>query len=177
VAQFKVVRGKGGRRTVVQVNTGEEGALAHNKALREAHERLEAEKRRKPVDRKDPGLNRPINWDPCPAYVALATELHKRPAAWAEKFVRKLENTQEVDRIRLIEESNPKYNGGRSKIFEMLDERMAELDPATPPPPPEEREPEPPETTESPCPHCDFKAGSAEGLAAHLESNHADQEL
>jgi hypothetical protein len=177
VGLFKVTRGRGGRRTISQINTGEEGALRHNKVLREAQEKLAKEAAKKPLEQKDATLFRPVTWEASAAYRALAEGLYKRPAAWTEQWIRKITNPEELKRIRLMEEAHPKYKNGRRNLLALIDDREVEVAPPAPPPPAEELDEKPPETVESPCPHCDFKAGSEEGLKAHLEVYHPDIEL
>ena len=177
MTMFKVARGRGGKRVMYQVNTGEEGNLAHNKILQDAAEKLAKEKAKKPVDRKDQTLNRPPSWQPSSAYRALAEGLYKRPIAWAEKFIRKLDSIDEVDRIRMIEQANPKSDGGREKLLTILDDRKAELEPAPTPQPDEKVAEAVAETKTHACPHCEFVAGSEEGLEAHINAVHQALEL
>lgn len=174
MALFKVTRGKGGSRTISQLNTGEEGQLAHNKTLREAEERARERAKKNPLEHKDTPMSRPPTWTPCSAYRALAEGMHKHPVSWAEKFVKKLETVDEVDRIRLMETSHPKYEGGRLRMMGILDDRRAELDPTIALNVVTEEEINLPENVESPCTLCSFVAGSPEGLQAHMEATHTE---
>ena len=82
----------------------------------------------------------------------------------------KIDSTEEIEKLRIIEKANPKYEGGRVGVFAEMDDREAELRPA--PGPKEVQEHDPEEAQESKCPHCDFVAASEAGLEAHLEASH-----
>jgi len=164
VGLFKVHRGAGGRREVSQIATPEEGKNT-----------LPAEEKKAAPEVKKLLIDRPARTPHAgsPAYKALATGISKQSAEWAKRFIKKLTDPEEVKLIRILEINHPKHIGGRKTIIAALDVQDAEIAPkdfkAPMAPKPKKQEPE---VDELACPQCEFKAGSVEGLEAHVTAIH-----
>jgi len=167
VGIFKVER-RGGSRVMTQTATHEEKAarMVNDGKVETLEEALEdvGIAKAAPAPPKEAMPKQPM--DASPAFKALQTGLYKQSIAWAQKFITKLKTVEEVEEIVKIEKLHPKYEGGRVTIMKSLKEQEITLNPyAVVDPKAEEKE-------DLSCPHCDFKAGSADGLAAHISANH-----
>ena len=118
---FKIGRGKDGKRKMDQVATDEELRLQRGESLVDA---IEAE----PVAKVLPLRPPPSPHAGSAAYRALSSDLHKQSVQWAKKFIAKLDKVEEVDRIRVVEETHPKYNGGREGVLNALVGKLRELE-------------------------------------------------
>ena len=197
MGHFRFVRGRGGARKVSQVPTGEEPHLQEKKdedeELNEAASEIGIEAPTNP-ERQQRVL---MPDDPSAGFKKLLNGLYKQSIPWAEKYIEKLETLEEVEAIRHKEVTHPKYEGGRTGVHKALNEKADEIDENRKKPErtevdadevvvldedaeieDENTEPEVPETDMPEaadtydCPKCDFSAGSAAGLEAHVFSNH-----
>lgn len=160
MAMFKMGRGKGGGRTMRQIATPEEGKnllYAEEPSLQVTMEDVDVE---------------PLKTDAyagSPAYMALLNGLSKQSVAWAKKFIAKLDSREEIARLKPVEQNHPKHGGGRKGVLAALVARDIELDPMARAPVTKAA----PTTEEGlGCDQCDFKAGSQEGLEAHITAVH-----
>jgi hypothetical protein len=177
VGIFKVQRGPGGGRRINQVATHEEIANRdEEQGLSEAvedailaeldlHRTIEAEpgekKRQVPLE------------EPTAALSVLLEKINKQSIAWAKKYIDKLDTVDEVERVRDKESTHPKYPGGRVGIIDALNARKEALIAGVE----EGDSDEEAETVDRnappfDCPECNFRAGSREGLDAHIETTH-----
>lgn len=127
-----------------------------------------------------------LSEDSSAAFRALFRDMFKQGVPWCKKYIAKIEDMEELSQVRAKEQEHPKYDGGRAGIFSAIMEREEELRPKPEaegePEAEEEPEEEAEEEEEKPeaepetfaCPDCDFRAGSPEGLDAHVEANHAE---
>jgi hypothetical protein len=167
VGLFRVER-RGGSRVMSQVATPEEQAKklvadGDSDTLETALEEVGIAKAA-PSPPKEAMPMQPE--DASPAFKALQTGLYKQSIAWAQKFIGKLKTVKEIEEIVKIEKLHPKYEGGRVTIMKALKEQEITLDPYT------VVSEEKAQEEDLFCSHCDFRAGSPDGLAAHIAANH-----
>lgn len=165
MGMFKVGRGKGGSRQMTQIATPEEAALQRAENPTPLDEAIEGLPKKK-IGLERPGKSAHVGSS---AYRALANGLHKQSVKWALKFIEKLDDIEDLEKVRKIETSHPKHETGRITIIKAIDTRRDELEEKNFTDPKDKR---PPEDKEFPCEHCEFKAGSEEGLTAHVDAVH-----
>jgi len=61
------------------------------------------------------------------AFAELVTEMQGKNADWTKRRVMRLTSPAEVARVREIERSHPRFQGGRSMVLNALEERLGEL--------------------------------------------------
>lgn len=167
---FKVKRGPGGARRIEQVATHEEITNRGDmKTMDEAVEdALLAElDLQKPLEEEVPQEKKratPLE-EPSPALSVLLEKINKQGIAWAKKYIEKLETVEDIELVRDKETAHPKYPGGRVGIIDALNAQKEKLEGEAA----EEAEKNKPPHD---CPECNFRAGSPEGLEAHIKSTH-----